>query len=39
MVSDYTFNEKFEGARMVLTKTDDVSLEKLQLWHATAGAS
>lgn len=37
MVSDYTFNENFDGARMILTKTDDISLEKLQLWHAAAG--
>jgi hypothetical protein len=38
-VSDYTINEDFEGARMVLHETDQVTLEKLRLWHATASTS
>jgi HAD superfamily hydrolase (TIGR01509 family) len=38
-VSDYTINEDFAGARMVLAEADGVSLEKLRLWHATAGAA
>ena len=37
-VSDYTLNENFDGARMVLAATERISLEKLKLWHATAGA-
>ncbi len=36
-VSDYTLHENFDGARMVLAATECVALEKLQLWHATAG--
>jgi len=38
-VSDYTSNENFDGARMVLAEADRVSLEKLRLWHATASTS
>jgi hypothetical protein len=38
-VSDYTINENFDGARMVLPETERVSLEKLRLWHATASTS
>lgn len=38
-VSDYTLNENFEGARMVLPEADRLSLEQLQHWHATAGSS
>jgi len=38
-VSDYTLHENFDGARMVLTEAEAVSLEKLHLWHATAGAA
>jgi HAD superfamily hydrolase (TIGR01509 family) len=38
-VSDYTINEDFEGARMVLHETDQVTLERLRLWHATASTS
>ncbi len=38
-VSDYTINENFAGARMVLAEAEVVSLEKLSLWHATAGAA
>ncbi len=38
-VSDYTINENFDGARMVLHETDAVSLDKLPLWHATASTS
>lgn len=38
-VSDYTINENFDGARMVLHETDQVTLEKLRLWHATASTS
>jgi HAD superfamily hydrolase (TIGR01509 family) len=38
-LSDYTINENFDGARMVLAEAERVSLEKLRLWHATASAS
>jgi len=38
-VSDYTINENFDGARMVLHEADRVSLERLRLWHATASSS
>ncbi len=38
-VSDYTINENFDGARMVLPEADLVSLDKLRLWHATASTS
>lgn len=36
-VSDYTANDAFEGARMVLPQEQSISLEQLRLWHATAG--
>lgn len=35
-VSDYTTRESFPGARMVLANTEQLSLEKLRLWHDTA---
>jgi Predicted phosphatases len=35
-VSDYTMQERFEGARMVLSPGQQLSLEQLRLWHATA---
>ena len=38
-LSDYTHDEDFEGARMVLHETDHLSLEALRLWHATASTS
>lgn len=38
-VSDYTINEDFEGARMVLTPKDRLSLEALRVWHATASST
>lgn len=38
-VSDYTINENFDGARMVLPEADRISLDKLRLWHATASTS
>jgi HAD superfamily hydrolase (TIGR01509 family) len=38
-ISDYTINENFEGARMVLTGKERLSLDKLKLWHATASTS
>ena len=38
-LSDYTRNEEFEGARMVLHETEPLSLENLRLWHATASTS
>ena len=38
-LSDYTQDEDFEGARMVLHETDQLSLDKLRLWHATASTS
>ncbi|HUY04035.1 MAG TPA: HAD-IA family hydrolase [Rhodocyclaceae bacterium] len=36
-VSDYTTNERFDGARMVLAPTEGISLEQLRHWHATTG--
>lgn len=36
MVSDYTAQEEFPGARMVVAGTDQITLEKLRLWHDTA---
>jgi beta-phosphoglucomutase-like phosphatase (HAD superfamily) len=38
-VSDYTMNENFDGARMVLPEAQLVTLEKLRQWHATASTS
>jgi HAD superfamily hydrolase (TIGR01509 family) len=38
-LSDYTHDEDFEGARMVLHETDPLSLDQLRLWHATASTS
>jgi HAD superfamily hydrolase (TIGR01509 family) len=38
-LSDYTRDEDFEGARMVLHETDPLSLDELRLWHATASTS
>ena len=38
-VGDYSANENFDGARMVLHATDQLSLDKLRLWHATASTS
>ncbi len=38
-VSDYTVNENFDGARMVLAGADGVSLDKLRQWHASAWAA
>jgi beta-phosphoglucomutase-like phosphatase (HAD superfamily) len=38
-ISDYTINENFDGARMVLTGKERLSLDKLKLWHATASTS
>lgn len=35
-VSDYTVREAFPGARMVLADTEQLTLEKLRLWHDTA---
>lgn len=35
-ISDYTMSEAFPGARMVLANTDQLTLEKLRLWHDTA---
>ena len=35
-VSDYTVNESFEGARMVLPENEHLVLEQLSHWHATA---
>lgn len=35
-LSDYTASEQFDGARLVLTQKDTLSLDKLRLWHATA---
>ena len=37
--SDYTHDDDFEGARMVLNETEHLSLEELRLWHATASTS
>jgi HAD superfamily hydrolase (TIGR01509 family) len=33
-VSDYTVDENFDGARMVLAKPGSMTLERLRLWHA-----
>ncbi|MDR0578545.1 MAG: HAD-IA family hydrolase [Candidatus Accumulibacter sp.] len=38
-LSDYTREEDFEGARMVLHETEPLRLETLRLWHATASTS
>jgi hypothetical protein len=38
-ISDYTLNENFDGARMVLAESERLSLDKLKLWHATASTS
>lgn len=35
-VSDYTMSESFPGARTVLAGTEQITLEKLRLWHDTA---
>lgn len=37
MVSDYTTGEDFEGARMVLSGSQELTLQRLRMWHATAG--
>ena len=39
MLNDYTRDEDFDGARMVLHETEQLSLDKLRLWHATASTS
>lgn len=38
-LSDYTVNENFDGARMVVAEKEPLSLDKLRLWHATASTS
>lgn len=38
-LSDYSINENFDGARMVLSEADRISLDRLRLWHATASTS
>ncbi len=38
-VSDYTIDENFDGARMVVSEKDQLSLDQLRLWHATASTS
>ncbi len=35
----YAIEDDYYGARMVLHETDQLSLEKLRLWHATASTS
>lgn len=35
----YAMEDDYYGARMVLHETDQLSLEKLRLWHATASTS
>lgn len=35
-VSDYTVDEDFDGARMILPNADDLSLDRLRHWHATS---
>ena len=37
--NDYTYDEDFEGARMVLHETEALTLENLHLWHTTASTS
>lgn len=34
-ISDYTRNECFDGARVVLSKPGELTLERMRLWHAT----
>lgn len=34
-VSDYTANENFDGARVVLSRPGELTLERVRLWHAT----
>lgn len=36
-VSDYTREEDFEGARMILTGSESLTLQRLRMWHDTAG--
>lgn len=38
-LSDYTINENFDGARMVVAESEPLSLDKLRRWHATASTS
>jgi beta-phosphoglucomutase-like phosphatase (HAD superfamily) len=38
-VSDYTSDEDFDGARMVLPQAQRFTLDQLQLWHASADLS
>ena len=38
-VSDYTSEEDFDGARMVLTQAQRFTFDQLQLWHASADLS
>lgn len=35
-ISDYTLNEDFAGARMVLEPNEQITLERLRAWHADA---
>lgn len=37
--SDYTQNEEFDTARMVVSPSERLALDKLRLWHATASTS
>ena len=36
-VSDYTIDQDFAGARMVLPQADRITLERLRAWHADVG--
>ena len=38
-LNDYHQDENFDGARLVLHETDELTLDKLRLWHATASTS
>ena len=38
-VSDYHKDDDFDGARLVLHETEELTLDKLRLWHATASTS
>ena len=38
-LSDYHYDEDFDGARLVLHETEELTLDKLRLWHATASTS
>ena len=38
-LSDYRHQDNFDGARLVLHEAEQLTLDKLRLWHATASTS